>query len=143
VHVGQEASLSVDSRRGEHFPGHLVRVAPYVLDTLEQNRTIEVEAEFDDPHVAESLYPGTSADLEIILSRREGVLEVPTSAIGAASSVLLVQHRRLVERDVKTGLRNWKTTEITSGLSEGERVVTVRDSPGIRAGATVVTGGER
>jgi HlyD family secretion protein len=143
VHVGQVASLSVDSRRGEHFPGRLVRVAPYVLDTLEQNRTIEVEAEFDDPGVAQSLYPGTSADIEIILSRREGVLQVPTSAIGAASSVLAVERGRLVERAVKTGLRNWKTTEIVSGLSEGERVVTVRDSPGIRAGAAVVTGGER
>jgi HlyD family secretion protein len=142
VHVGQQVRLTVDSRRGEQFPGHLVRVAPYVLDALEQNRTIEVEAEFDDAGIAQSLYPGTSADVEVILSRREDVVQLPTSAVGAASSVLIVEHGRLVERIVKTGLRNWKVTEVVSGLREGERVVTVRDSPGIRPGATVVTGDE-
>jgi HlyD family secretion protein len=141
VSAAQEVRISVDSRRGERFPGHLVRVAPYVQDVLEQNRTVEVEAEFDDTRLAPSLLPGTSADVEIILSRREGVLQVPTTAVSQGDTVLAVEGGRLVERTVKTGLRNWRSTEILGGLAEGDRVVVTRDSPEIKAGARVVIGG--
>jgi HlyD family secretion protein len=143
VKLGQEVRLSVDSRRGEHFPGRLVRVAPYVQDVLEQNRTVEVEAEFTDLRVADSLLPGTSADVEVIVSRRQDVAQIPTGAIAQGETVLVVDGSRLVERRVKPGLRNWRTTEILDGLAEGERVVVVRDSPDIKAGARVVVGGDR
>ena len=137
VQVGQEVRLSVDSRQGEDFPGVLVRVAPYVLDREEQNRTVEIEAEFQDPRVAASLLPGTSADVEVISSRRQDVLQVPTSAIGQGDTVLVVVDGRLVEKEVGTGLSNWKRTEITSGLGEGDLVVTSRSSSEVRAGAHV------
>jgi HlyD family secretion protein len=143
VKVGQEVRISVDSRRGEHFSGRLVRVAPYVQDVLQQNRTVEVEAELDDSQVAANVLPGTSADVEVILSRRKDVLQISTAAIAQGESVLVVEGHRLVERRVKTGLRNWRSTEILEGLAEGERVVIARDSPEIKAGARVVVGGER
>jgi HlyD family secretion protein len=138
VSEGQTVRISVDSRRDEHFPGRLVRVASYVLDVVEQNRTVEIEAELDDPAVAESFLPGTSADIEVILSRREDVLQIPTGAIGPEDKVLVVVDGRLVERVVVTGLRNWRTTEIKEGLREGESVVISRDTPDIVAGAAVV-----
>ncbi len=138
VSEGQTVRISVDSRRDEHFPGRLVRVASYVLDVVEQNRTVEIEAELDDPAVAESFLPGTSADIEVILSRREDVLQIPTGAIGPEDKVLVVVEGRLVERVVVTGLRNWRTTEIKEGLREGESVVISRDTPDIVAGAAVV-----
>jgi len=143
VSASQEVRISVDSRRGQHFPGHLVRVAPYVEDVLEQNRTVEVEAELDDPGVAEKLLPGTSADVEVILSRRQDVLSVPTAAISQGGGVLVVEGDRLVERTVETGLSNWRTTEVQGGLSAGDQVVVRRDSPDIKAGARVVIGGQQ
>ncbi len=138
VRPGQAVRLSVDSRRGEHFPGRLVRVAPYVQDLVQQNRTIEVEAELEDRTVAATLLPGTSADVEIILSRREDVLQVPSAAIGQGATVLVVEGRRLAERPIRAGLRNWRTTEVLEGLANGDQVVVARDSPEIKAGARVV-----
>jgi HlyD family secretion protein len=138
VTEGQEVRLSVDSRRGEQFQGRLVRVAPYVLDLVEQNRTVEVEAELDDPRIAESLLPGTSADVEVILSRRQGVLQIPTSAIGKGGEVLVVAaDGRLERRTVSVGLSNWRSTEVTAGLEEGELVVTSRSSSAVKAGDRV------
>ncbi len=137
VAVGQAVRLSVDSRQGEHFPGRLVRVAPYVQDLVEQNRTVEIEAEFDDPTLASSLLPGTSADVEVILERREGVLAIPTGAVAQGGKVLVAVGGALEERTVRTGLRNWRNTEIEAGLVAGELVVTSRDSPAIKAGARV------
>ena len=46
--IGQEVAVTVDSRRGRASPGRLVRVAPYVVDILEQNRTVEIEVDLDD-----------------------------------------------------------------------------------------------
>jgi len=135
VRVGQEVRLTVDSLPGQHLAGTLVRVAPYVVDLLEQNRTVEIEVDLTDTKVAATLLPGTSADVEVIIARREGVLRIPTSAIAEGGKVLVLASGRLVERTVATGMRNWQFTEVKSGVERGELVVTSRDSPDIRPGA--------
>ena len=137
LHPGQEVRITVESRPGVHFGGKLTRVAPYVTDILEQNRTVEVEASFDDPAAAADILPGTSADVEIVLSRREGVLRVPTSAIAEGNKVLVVVSGRLEERTIETGLKNWRYTQVVSGLKPGDLVVTARDSTAVKAGARV------
>lgn len=138
VAVGQEVRLSVDSRPGKHFMGHVVRIAPYVEDVLEQNRTVELEAELDNPEAAAGLLAGTSADVEVILDRRRDVLRVPTAAVGEGGSVLVLVDGRLVERTIKGGLSNWEFTEVLNGLSAGDRVVTLRDSTAVKPGAHAV-----
>ncbi len=135
VRAGLEARITVDSRPGASFTGRLTRVAPFVLDVLEQNRTVEVEADFDDPAVTGSVLPGTSADVEVILSQAGGVLRVPSSAIGEGNRVLVLAGGRLAERVIVPGLRNWRFTEVSQGLAEGELVVTARGSTEVKAGA--------
>jgi HlyD family secretion protein len=135
IEKGQPARLTVDSRPGKHYAARVVEVAPYVADRLEQNRTVEIELELDDPQVAASLLPGTSADAEVILSARDGVLRVPTSALLEGGKVLLLEGGRLVERTLQLGLRNWDFTEVTGGLAEGARVVVSLDRPEVKAGA--------
>jgi len=138
VAVGQEVRLSVDSRPGKHFMGHVVRIAPYVEDLLEQNRTVELEAELDDAAAAVGLLAGTSADVEVILDRRRDVLRVPTAAVGEGGTVLVLVDRRLVERTIKGGLSNWEFTEVLGGLAAGDQVVTLRDSTAVKPGAYAV-----
>ncbi|MEW6336996.1 MAG: efflux RND transporter periplasmic adaptor subunit [Acidobacteriota bacterium] len=135
VRAGLEVRITVDSRPGESFPGRLTRVAPFVLDVLEQNRTVEVEADFGDPAVAGSVLPGTSADVEVILSKAEGVVRIPSSAIGEGNRILVLGDGRLAERVIVPGLRNWRFTEVREGLDEGELVVTARGSTEVKAGA--------
>jgi HlyD family secretion protein len=138
IRPGQPARVTVDSHGGRSFPAKVVRVAPYVLDYEAQNRTVEVEVELDDRAFAATLLPGTSADVEVILDARQDVLRVPTSALLASGSVLVMEDSRLVERPVKAGLRNWDTTEVQEGLAEGERVVTSLDRAEVQAGARAV-----
>jgi len=135
IQKGQPARLTVDSRPGRHFAARVVEVAPYVVDRLEQNRTVEIEIELDDDAAASSLLPGTSADAEVILSARDGVLRVPTAALLEGGKVLALEQGRLVEKALKLGLRNWDFTEVTGGLEEGARVVVSLDRPEIKAGA--------
>lgn len=134
IRKGQTARVTVDSHRGQHFPARVVEVAPYVVDRLEQNRTVEIELELDDDAVATTLLPGTSADAEVILSAREDVLRVPTSALLEGAKVLVLDSGRLVERSLQLGIRNWDFTEVESGLETGARVVVSLDRPEVKAG---------
>jgi HlyD family secretion protein len=135
VGTGKPARLTVDSHPGRHFAARVVEVAPYVVDRLEQNRTVEIELELEDEAVAATLLPGTSADAEVILSAREGVVRIPTAALLEGGKVLVLEGDRLVERPLTLGLRNWDFTQVEGGIQEGARVVVSLDRPEVRAGA--------
>ena len=135
--AGLAVRATVDSHPGRTFTARVARVAPYVLDLEAQNRTVEIEVELDDAALAASLLPGTSADVEVVLERREGVLRLPTASILAGDRVLVIEADRLVEKKVTRGISNWDFTEIAAGLAEGERVVAAIDRPEVLAGAKV------
>jgi HlyD family secretion protein len=138
IQSGLPARVTLDSYPGQHFAAHVVRVAAYVLDREEQNRTVEIEAELDDRTLATALLPGTSADVEVILATRPDVLRLPAAAVMAGDKVLVVEDDRLVERPVELGLRNWDFVEVTGGVTADTQVVTSLDRPEVRAGAIVI-----
>jgi HlyD family secretion protein len=142
VRVGLPVRVTLDAYAGRSFSGRVTRVAPYVLDLEEQNRTFEVEAEFDDAAFARELLPGTSADVEVILKAQDGVLRIPSYALLEGSRVLLVRKGRLVAQPVKMGLRNWQFAEVTEGLAAGEAVAVSLDRAEVKEGARVAIAGE-
>jgi HlyD family secretion protein len=135
IQPGQKARVSVDSHRDQTFPSQVTRVAPYVLDIEQQNRTVEVEVELDDAEFAATLLPGTSADVEVILKTRDGVPRIPTSALMEGNRVLILADGLLEERQLEIGLRNWDFIEVVSGLETGEQVVISLDRVEVTAGA--------
>ncbi|CAB1368211.1 efflux RND transporter periplasmic adaptor subunit [Denitratisoma oestradiolicum] len=133
--------ITLDAYRGKHFPGHLRRIAPYVLALEKQARTVEVEVEFDQPPRSEDggkLLVGYSADIEVVVEARENVLRIPTSALMPGNRVLVLKNGRLEERKLEIGLSNWEYTEVKTGLAQDEQVVTSLDREGVKAGASVV-----
>ncbi len=137
IRVGLPVRLTLDAFRGRFFKGKLTYVSSFVETRQEQNRTLRVEAEFEETRLPENLLPGLSADIEIILDARENVLRIPTYALLENNRVLVIAGDRLVERKVNTGLHNWSFTEITSGLAAGEQVVVSLDRPEVKTGARV------
>ncbi|HET8697738.1 MAG TPA: efflux RND transporter periplasmic adaptor subunit [Gammaproteobacteria bacterium] len=139
VKAGLEARISLDAFPSMPFPGHVRRVAPYVLDQEKQARTVEIEAEFDHPEES-GLLAGYSADVEVILDQRASALRVPTSVILPDSKVYVLDPAtsKLQARAVTKGLSNWEFTEITSGLAEGDQVVSSIDREGVADGALAV-----
>jgi hypothetical protein len=73
------------------------------------------------------LREGLSVTVSIIVVQRTGVLLVPNTAIttqrGQAYVQVLTPSGAIEERAIKTGISNWQYTEVTEGLSEGEKVV--------------------
>lgn len=135
---GMPVRITIDALPGRSFAGRIKRIAPYVSALEKQARTVDIEVTFDDPAQAGALRVGYSADTEVILEVREGVLRVPTAALLEGSRVLLLDGERLVERKLKTGLGNWQHTEVMEGLGAGERIVTSLERDGVKAGVRAV-----
>jgi HlyD family secretion protein len=135
---GQPARVTLDPFPGKSFTATVVRVAPYVLDIEQQNRTLEIEVEFEDAAFSRTLLPGTSADVEVILKAAEGVLRIPSYALMEGDRVLVLDGGRLHTREVEVGLRNWEYAEVSGGLSEKEAVVVSLDRAEVKEGARAV-----
>ncbi len=137
LHTGLPVRINLDPYPDQTFPGTLTRIAPFVRDVEGQNRTVDVEAEFTDRDFARKLLPGTSADVEVILSSRDPVLRIPAYALMEGSRVLLINQNSLVARIVKTGLRNWDYVEITQGLKEGDLITVSLERAEVQEGVEV------
>jgi len=135
VKKGAEVRVTFDAYPGRTFAGRVKRVADYVVDQREQNRTFEVEVALDDAAFARTLLPGTSADAVVVLARKEGVLRVPSYAILPGGRVLVLSKGRLAGAKVETGLKGAEWAEVVSGLSAGDLVVTSLDRPEVKEGA--------
>ena len=137
IAAGQPVRVTLDALPGQTLPGKVRRVAPYVLAVEKQARTVEIEVDFEQPEARNKLLVGYSADVEILLARRENVLRIPTAAIQEGGKVLVVVDDKLEARPIKTGLANWEYSEVTEGLQAGERIVTSLERAGVKAGAKV------
>ncbi len=137
IRPGQSARLSFDALPGIQMKGRVRRVAPYVLAVEKQSRTVEIEVDLDSPAEAQKLLVGYSADVEILLDRRDAVLRIPASAIQEGQRVLILnpQTGRLESREIRTGMSNWEYAEVIEGLKAGDQVVTSLDRDGVKAGA--------
>ena len=134
IKAGMIVRISLDALPKKAFPGTVKRVAPYVFALEKQARTVDVEVNFSE-QPGSALLVGYSADVEIILATRVGVIRVPTSALIEGGRVMMLSEGKLVEKAVKTGLTNWEFTEITEGISEGDSIVISLEREGVKAGA--------
>jgi len=142
IRPGLPVRLSFDAYPDRSFGGRLSRVAPFVRDEIDQNRTFDVDVELDDLEFARTLLPGTSADAEVILAARDDVLRIPSYALMEGGRVLVVEGDTLVAREIETGLRNWQFSEVVRGLAPGDAVVVSLDRTEVVEGATVEIVGE-
>jgi HlyD family secretion protein len=137
LRVGQTARVTLDAIPGQIFLGRVRRIAPYVTEIEKQARTVDIEVDFDEPPKL-PLLVGYSADVESVVDRRDDILRIPTQSIRQGGRVLIMDaNQRLQERTVQTGLANWAYTEITGGLTVGEKVLLSSDQDGLVVGAKV------
>jgi HlyD family secretion protein len=141
VAPGQPVSFTVDALVGNTYSGvvKLVRPAPDSLrgGRQERNQVVSyaVIASVDNP--GNSFRPGMTANIQITVAHREGVLRVPTAALRFAPQGRAQDDEDRVwvlERD-----GTLRAVEVDLGLSDG-KVTELLDPKSLAEGDTVVTG---
>jgi HlyD family secretion protein len=126
VEVGQEVEITFDAFPGRRFRGQVLEV-PY-QGTLAQNIvTYEVPISLEGAEGV-SLKPGMTANLSIVVARRENVLLIPAMAVqqGEEGNVVMVQdspQMPMTATPVEVGFSDGVYVEVVRGLNEGDRVV--------------------
>jgi HlyD family secretion protein len=122
LQLGQAAVATADAFSDRHFPARLTYIAPAVDP---QRGTVELRL-LVDPAV-DYLRTDMTVSVEIITGHAANAVLLPTDALrrnGDGSLFVLVNrdgHAQIAP--VKTGLQGSGTTEITKGLTAGERVI--------------------
>ena len=141
---GLRADVEVDAFPGEKFTGRVAHVAP-VLDPGTRTAQIEIEIANSDFR----LKPGMYARVGFTVEKRENTLVVPTSAVvnvGGNNGVFLPSKNAENEvakfKPVQTGMSDQNLVEVSSGLAEGERIVTT-GAAALRDGDRILLAGAR
>jgi len=140
IKTGQTASLVIDALDKRKMTGNVVEIYPFISRALDQNRTARVKIRLSDDLEADIL-PGMSVNTEILVSSRKDVLAAPTAAIlvrPKGKIVYQVVAGVLKEIQVETGVFNWEWSEITSGLSVGDRIAKPPEDTHLKEGMRVI-----
>ncbi len=135
--VNLPVNIRLDAFSKEVFPGTLRRISPYVQDYEKQARTVTVEVDINEHHSPHFL-AGYSADVEIIIAQKNDVLTLPTELIINNGYVYVLNTDNIIEQKaIQIGLSNWQVSEISSGLSQSDRVISSIGALGVKEGVRV------
>jgi HlyD family secretion protein len=138
VVLGQQVNVTMDAYPEKVMAGEVTMISPVVLGNKQEARTFEVRVRLLDRNIITK--PGMSADVEVIVSKKEHVLIIPSQAIvekNDAKYVYVGNDNKAVLRQIKTGQFNWSFTEVTEGIQEGDTVITNPDIPGLKDKARI------
>ena len=138
VRAGQKVRLYPDAYLGETFAGVVSEVRPTIEVSKEVSRANTIEIRPDSS--SRPLRLGMSVDVEVLTGRKEEALQVPSSAVMEREGqklVYVVREGKIVRSDIATGISNWDRTEILSGVSPGDAVVTSLEIKDLRPGSRV------
>ena len=132
IRDGMKADVRLYSFSQRQFTAKVSTVLPST-DANSQRYTVVLYLE----NAPDNLRAGMTGEMNIIIARRENALIVPSRAL-QNEQLLLVDDGVIAPRTVKTGYRGLDTTEIASGLNEGDLVV-VQEQEQFRPGQRVRT----
>ena len=146
--VGQKAQMTIDGYATGAFTGRISFISSEPASSSSSATSSSSSTQYSItvspqglPKFAKSGMTGT---LDIVLKQASNVLMVPTSAVSGSagtSFVRVMQDGQPVFRQVQTGMATSSYTEITSGLTAGETVVTGQYTDGANSTSSNSTRG--
>ncbi len=149
IALGQVAEIELDALPDEKLAGTVAEIANSAniagQGTTSQKTEFEVTIAVDAAR--EELRPGMTASADIITDTREDALSIPIQSVtvrtieqleegdekakenftpaedGFVELVFVVEDSKVMARQVETGIQGDELIEVTSGLSEGDEVV--------------------
>jgi HlyD family secretion protein len=127
VYLGQPARITVESFKDQKFAGKVTKISPM---GVEKDNVTTFEVRVSISNESHKLRALMTANAEIILEERKGVLTIPEGAVLYARSKATEAEipdpasetgkRRI---PITTGISNGARTQVVRGLAEGQQVV--------------------
>jgi len=129
--LGQPAVVTVDALNGKKYDGTVIEIGASALAASSASATIrqfKVKVAVNKPDV--ELKPGITARVRLIADKRKGVLKVPIGAIRSEEKegqqvfyVFVAEKGKATKRTITVGLSDDTSTEVVSGLKEGDEII--------------------
>lgn len=137
VKIGQKATVTFDSISGKTFTGTVAtvdRIGTVLSNVTSYGVNIKLDSGSD------LILPNMAATADIISATATDVLEVPSAALVTQSDGSTIAKTYVkgaeVDAPVEVGISSDTMTEIKSGLSEGEEVITGTKTTGATSSTT-------
>ncbi len=124
VSVGEKVTMTLDAFSGKTFTG---KVASIDTSGSVSSGVTTYPAVITFDSAPSNIYPNMTVSATIIVSVKDNVLLVPSSAIqtsGGVATVRVLKNGKISSVEIETGDSNDTQTEIVSGLNEGDTVIT-------------------
>ncbi|MGZ5325088.1 MAG: efflux RND transporter periplasmic adaptor subunit [Solirubrobacterales bacterium] len=119
IKPGQPASITMTALDSQKFAAHVSSIG---LVSSSSNDVVSYPVTLVLDQDSSKLKPGMTAAAEVVVAQVNGVVAIPNSAL-QGNTVSIERDGKTVTQPVTTGLAGDDTTEIVSGLSDGEKVV--------------------
>ncbi len=132
VKAGQKAYFTIAGNGEKKYPAHVKTVYPVPTTISENSNNTSESNEYYAILNVDQLDPNfrayMTATVHIITSDKKNVLAIPSEAVRQNDRnqeyVILVQQGKKEKRWIKTGYSTGTEVEVTTGLKEGDRVLT-------------------
>jgi RND family efflux transporter MFP subunit len=128
IKPGQNATITLDAITDKTFTGKVVSVDS-VGSTSSNVTTYPVIIQLDTS--SDEILPNMAATANIIKKTKSDVLVVPSGAVsyqGGQAYVTVIQNGQQISKNIEVGISSDTQIEVTSGLSEGDIVITSTSS---------------
>jgi HlyD family secretion protein len=127
IYIGQPARITVESYKDQKFSGKVTMISPM---GIEKDNVTTFEVRVSISNQSGKLRAQMSANAEVILEEKKGVLAVPEGALlykkDKSTEVEVpdpTSEKGRQRIEVVTGISNGSKTEVLRGLSEGQQVI--------------------
>ncbi len=125
---GMEVRIQIGALPGSSVAAKLTRIAPKARE--KEGATIfDVEAEIDTTKSSVTLRAGYSANADVIIQEKQGVLLIPERLVTMEKEKASVEvpgaspEDEPVKKEIQVGLSDGLNLEVVAGLAEGDKVI--------------------
>lgn len=125
VEIGQTVDLEFEAFEGQKFTGKVIKIDSLPLIDNSGIVTFNVRAQLDGG--VDKIKSGMTCSVEFIIRQQKDVLVIPNKAVSMIDGKQIVkvkdENGNIETKNIKTGLTDGKSVEVTQGLNVGETII--------------------
>ncbi len=128
--LGQRVTMTTDGMPNKVYDGKIIKIDDFAQSINTGNGTdTVVQVEISVENVDDKIKPGFSFDCEVMAVDKQDCINIPIAAVlkdyeTKENYVFVVEEGALRKKTVQLGMYGSSNVEVTSGINEGDKVIT-------------------